>query len=180
MDSESRTDAADQGCRRADVPRVCYGGIADLGSDSATSYSNNMIDANAVYFVLALIVIYAAAFFLSPNRVAEFWERDDLPVHEIMKHFRYRERRRVWISGVGFGTCVILASLFAASIIAPVAMFFGVMSLAGADAFQIRRLSRDLPSWSPSNGTDPNARMNRRPFLDLLFGEKPTGDRRGK
>lgn len=138
-----------------------------------------MIDAHAAYPTLAFIVIYAAAFFFFPNRVAELWERDGLPVHWIMQHFRYWERRRVWISGVGFGACVILASLFAASIIAPIAMFVGVMSLAGADAFQIRRLSRDLPSWSPSTGIDQNgSRMG--PILDFLFGEKPASDRRDK
>jgi len=140
-----------------------------------------MIDANAVYPILALIVIYATVFFLSPSRVAESWERDGLPVHEIMRHFRYWERRRVWISGVGFGACVILASLFAAYIIAAVAMFVGVMSLTGADAFQIHRLSRDLPNWSPSNGIGQNdSTMNRSPILDLLFGKKPTRGRRGK
>lgn len=138
-----------------------------------------MIDAHTVYVILALIVIYAAAFFLSPNKVAELWQRDDMPVHEIMQHFRYWERRRVWISGVGFGACVILASLFTASVIPPIAGFVGLMSLAAADAFQTRQLSRDLPSWSPSTGIGPNgSRMG--PILDLLFGKKPTSDWEGK
>lgn len=138
-----------------------------------------MIDTADVYFVLALIAVYATAFFWYPNRVAEPWERDDLPVHEIMKHFRYWERRRVWISGVGFGACVILASLFAASIIVPIATLVGLMSLTSADAFQIRQLSRDLPSWSPSTRIGQKAsRMG--PILDLLFGKKPTSDRGGK
>lgn len=136
-----------------------------------------MIDAHTVYAVLALTVIYAAAFFLSPNKTAQLWERDDMPVHEIMQHFRYWERRRVSISGAGFGACMILASLFAASVILPIVLFVGLMSLAAADAFQTRQLSRDLPSWSPSTGIDPDGgRMG--PVLDLLFGEKPTSDRK--
>lgn len=139
-----------------------------------------MIDTNLVYFILALIAGYATAFFLLPNTMAGHWERDDLPAHEIMQHFRYWEARRVWIAGVGFGACVILASLFAASIIAPAAFFFGGISLAGADAFQIHRLSHGLPSWLPSDGIDQNAsRMNRGSILDLLFGKKPTSDGRG-
>lgn len=138
-----------------------------------------MINAHAAYPILAFALIYAAAFYLAPNKIAQLWQRDDMPVHEIMQHFRYWERRRVWISGVGFVACVILASLFAASVIPPIAGFVGLMSLAAADAFQTRQLSRDLPSWSPSTGIDPNgSRMG--PILDLLFGEKLNHDKGGK
>lgn len=138
-----------------------------------------MIDTHTVYAVLALIAIYAAVFFLSPNQIAQLWERDDLPVHEIMQHFRYWERRRVCIVGLSLATCVILASSFAASAMSPIAVFVGVMSLAAADAFQTRRLSRQLPSWTPSTGPDENgSRVG--PALDLLFGKKPKGDRGGE
>lgn len=140
-----------------------------------------MIDTQPVYAILALTAIYAAVFFLFPNRIAQPWARDDLPVHEIMHHFRCWERRRVWVAGVGFGTGVILASSVAASIIFPIVMFVGLLALAGVDAFQIHRLSRDLPSWSLSTGIDPKAStMNRSPRLDFLFGEKRSGDGRGK
>lgn len=132
-----------------------------------------------MYPVLAFVTIYAAWFLLFPDRVAQLWKRDDLPVHEIMRHFRYWESRRVWIAGVGLATGAILASMFAASIITPIAMFIGLMSLTAADALRIRRLSRDLPAWSPSTGMDQVAsRVS--PVLDVLFGEKPTNDRRGK
>ena len=132
-----------------------------------------MIDSNAVYAVLALIAIYATMFFLFPNRVAQYWERDDLPVHQIMRHFRYREARRVWISIAGIAGSVIVAVLVPASIVFPVALFLGLVALAGADAFQIRRLSRDIPRWSPGARTDDGGALNRGPVLDLVFGKKP-------
>jgi hypothetical protein len=138
-----------------------------------------MIDAHTVYAILALIVIFATAFFFAPHRVATIWHRDDLPVHWIMQHFRYWERRRVWISATGLGAGVILASLFASSIFTYIVAFVGLMSLACADAFQVRRLVRDLPGWPPSTEIDREA-SSMSPILDLLFGAKPNSDKGGK
>lgn len=139
-----------------------------------------MSETDTVFSILALIAIYAIVFFLIPNRLAQYWERDDLPVHEIMHHFGYWQRRRVLIAGVGFTTCAVLAWSLAASIIPAVAVFVGLASLAAADWSQIRRLSRDLPSWSPLTDDENASGMNRGSVLDLLFGKKPAPERRGK
>lgn len=138
-----------------------------------------MIDTQTAYSIVVFTVAYACWFFFVPYRIAELWWRDDMPVHEIMHHFRYWERRRVWISVVGFGACVLSVSLPAASAIPGIALFVGLISLSAADAFQTLQLSRDLPRWSPSPGIGPNGgKMGR--VLDLLFGKKPTSDGEGK
>lgn len=134
-----------------------------------------MIDARTVYFILGLIAVYATTFFLAPNRLAQLWERDGLPVHWIMKHFRYWSKQRLWICGVGLGAAVISVSFFEASIMALIAAFVGMMLLASADAFQIRRLSVGLPNWSPSTQIDQGGDRTT-PTLDLLFGKKSTND----
>lgn len=138
-----------------------------------------MIDAYAPYSILLFAVIYAAAFFLLPHRVAQFWERDTLPVHWIMRHFQYWEGRRVWISGVSFVACVIIALSFAGSVIAPITIFIGLVALVVADAFQVRQLSQGLPNWSPTTAIDQNGRRLT-PILDVLFGEKPNRDGKRK
>ena len=136
-----------------------------------------MIETNIGFAISALVAINAVYFVFSPYRLAEFRERDDLPVHWIMQHFRYWERRRVWISGVCIGVCV--TSLFAASSFTLFALFVGLTLLTGADAFQIRQLSRDLRSWSPSAAMDQEVSTTK-PILDLVFGRKATRDKNGE
>ena len=136
-----------------------------------------MIETNIGFAILALVAINAVYFVFSPYRLAEFRERDGLPVHWIMQHFRYWERRRVWISGVCIGVCV--TSLFAASSFTLFALFVGLTLLTGADAFQVRQLSRDLRSWSPSAGMDQEV-STMEPILDLVFGRKATRDKNGE
>lgn len=107
-----------------------------------------MIDANAVYPILALIAIYAAAFFLSPHRLADFWERDDLPVHMIMQNFRIWESRRTWVAAVGLAASLFLSPAFGSGVIFMVAMFLGLACLWGADALQFRAISQHSLSVS--------------------------------
>ena len=137
-----------------------------------------MIDTQTAYAIAALTVAYAGWFFFFPSRGVWLWERNDLPAHEIMSHFRYWEPRRVWIAGGGFGVCVILALLPVAPAVLGIVLFVGLMSLTAADAFQTRQLSRDLPSWSPDPGIGPSVGITGR-VLDWLFGKKPNSDMEG-
>ena len=137
-----------------------------------------MLDTQTAYSIAAFSIAYAGWFFFVPHRIAELWWRDDMPVHEVMHHFRYWERRRVWISVVGFGACVLSVAVPTASAIPAIAVFVGLISLSAADACQTRQLSRDLPPWSPRPGKGPNGgKMGR--VLDLLFGKKPNNGSEG-
>lgn len=117
-------------------------GGADIGSDGAYSYCDGMIDTNVVYPVLAFIAIYAVVFFLVPRRVAEFWERDGLPVHTIMQHFHFWERRRIWLAAVSLTACLLLSPAFGSSVLFMVGVFLGLACLGCVDALQLRAISR--------------------------------------
>lgn len=138
-----------------------------------------MIDADAFYLLLAMIVAFAAWFFLAPGDVAQLWERPDLPGHEIMRHFRYWEARRVLICGFSLAVCTGLATTLDRSVIPLIPMGLGLIALNAADAVQTHRLSRTLPSWSPG---DEAVRFKGRAgaVIDILFGERPTGDGDGE
>lgn len=92
--------------------------------------------------LLLLVPVYAATFFWGPNTVASYIDVSGRPTHEVMQDFRIWQRRRVWVTALGFGACLI-ASLFGADMMFLIALFAGLMALSGADALQSRSLARD-------------------------------------
>jgi hypothetical protein len=138
-----------------------------------------MIEARALYLVLVIFAAFANAFFFTPNQIARMWERPDLPVHEIMRHFRYRARWRLWATCFGLVISSIAALALRGYVIPMIVMALGLISLACVDAVHIRRLSTTLPGWSPDEG---GVRMTGSlgALIDLLFGKSPKGDGRGE
>lgn len=92
--------------------------------------------------ILIVIVVYSAAFFWSPSTTASYMP-DTGPVNEIMRRFRYWERRRVWVAGISIGGSLLLALLSKPPVAFIVAFTLGLMALLVADMLQIRGLARD-------------------------------------